>query len=40
MKNIIKNNNELDNYGKLTEPMPDNIQKYNFKKISIILVSS
>ena len=33
MTDIIKANNELDNYGALTEPMPDDATTYNFKKI-------
>ena len=37
MTNTIKVNNELDNYGKLTEPMPDDSTKYNFKKLETIV---
>lgn len=33
MTNTINNNNELDNHGKLTESMPDNAPKYNFRAI-------
>ena len=33
MTNTIKTNNELDNYGILTEPMPENATRYDFKKI-------
>lgn len=33
MTNTIKTNNELDNYGKLTESMPDDAPKYNFRAI-------
>ncbi len=33
MTNTIKANNELDNYGKLTESMPDNSTKYNFRSL-------
>lgn len=31
MTDIIKANNKLDDYGKLTESMPSNAPKYNFK---------
>jgi len=33
MSDTIKKNNELDNYGALTEPMPPDATKYNFRKI-------
>jgi hypothetical protein len=33
MTDIIKTKNELDNYGALTEQMPQNATKYNFKKM-------
>ena len=33
MTDIIKKNNELDNYGILTEQMPDNATRYDFKAI-------
>lgn len=33
MKDTIKKNNELDNYGVLTEQMPDDAPRYDFKKI-------
>lgn len=33
MKDTIKTNNELDNYGTLTESMPSDIPTYDFRKI-------
>ena len=33
MTDTISRNNELDNYGALTEHMPDDAPKYDFKKI-------
>lgn len=33
MSDIIKKNNELDNYGALTEPMSADAPKYNFREI-------
>lgn len=33
MKDTIKKNNQLDNYGILTEQMPDDAPIYDFKKI-------
>lgn len=33
MKDIIVANNELDNYGLLTERMPTDAPSYDFKKI-------
>ena len=33
MTDIIKANNELDNYGILTEQMPSDATQYNFKAI-------
>jgi len=31
MTDTIKTNNELDNFGRLTEPMPSETPGYNFK---------
>lgn len=33
MTNTIKANNELDNYGILTEQLPEDATRYNFKAI-------
>ena len=33
MANTIKNNNQLDNHGLLTEQMPDSAPRYDFKAI-------
>lgn len=33
MTDIIKENNALDNYGQLTESMPNDATKYNFRAI-------
>ena len=33
MKEMIEEINELDNYGILTESMPENVAVYDFKKI-------
>ena len=34
MTDTIKTNNQLDNYGKLTESMPSNAPRYNFGLMS------
>ncbi len=31
MEDTIVTSSELDNYGKLTEPMPQNAPRYNFR---------
>jgi len=33
MSDTIKKNNELDNFGMLTEPMPQDAPRYNFRAI-------
>lgn len=33
MTDTIKRDNQLDNFGALTEHMPDDAPKYNFKKV-------
>lgn len=33
MTDFIKKNNVLDDFGRLTEPMPDDFTGYNFGKI-------
>lgn len=35
MSDTIKTNNELDNYGRLTESMPSEMLGYNFKAIRV-----